>query len=397
MARHTFRLDQITQQREGNMIKKPDLTQVVTERSKAIDQFRTGLSLHCHTRHSKEVLDFVPHYAKQMPVISRLYDQGMAKCARDRGQPLDFSRAYWTPPLSARMVFEQEAQRIEEVLQKHALVSLTDHDDIEAGIGLQVLENGRETPISLEWTVPYRDGFFHLGVHNLPPDRAVEIKTALLAYTHAPETSVLPELFAMLNELPEVLIVFNHALWDIELIGQERHQQALADFISDYIRWIHAFEVNGFRSWRENNQVLQMAEDLRLPTVSGGDRHGCQLNTILNLSPAGSFAEFVREVREQKQSWVLFTGYYHELLVSRQLQSFAEVMSFYPKHPIGSQRWMDRVFVYFDDTGVQPVSYFLKHGGPHWLRVLIWALRVCGSPRLRPALRIAWQREGVTL
>ena len=31
---------------------------------------RTGVSLHCHTEQSKEMLDFVPHYAEKLPVIN---------------------------------------------------------------------------------------------------------------------------------------------------------------------------------------------------------------------------------------------------------------------------------------------------------------------------------------
>lgn len=30
----------------------------------------TGVSLHCHTEYSKEMLDFIPHYADKLPVIS---------------------------------------------------------------------------------------------------------------------------------------------------------------------------------------------------------------------------------------------------------------------------------------------------------------------------------------
>ena len=31
---------------------------------------KTGVSLHCHTEYSQEMLDFIPHYAEQLPVIN---------------------------------------------------------------------------------------------------------------------------------------------------------------------------------------------------------------------------------------------------------------------------------------------------------------------------------------
>jgi hypothetical protein len=31
---------------------------------------RTGISMHCHTEYSKEMLDCVPHYAEQLPIIA---------------------------------------------------------------------------------------------------------------------------------------------------------------------------------------------------------------------------------------------------------------------------------------------------------------------------------------
>ena len=42
------------------------------------------------------------------------------------------------------------------------------------------------------------------------------------------------------------------------------------------------------------------------PLISGGDRHGLEPNAIVNLTNAGSFSEFVAEVREDKISDVLF-------------------------------------------------------------------------------------------
>ncbi len=36
---------------------------------------KTGVSLHCHTEHSKEMLDFVPYYAAKIPIISYFWEK----------------------------------------------------------------------------------------------------------------------------------------------------------------------------------------------------------------------------------------------------------------------------------------------------------------------------------
>jgi len=43
----------------------------ILHEAKALSQeAKTGVSLHCHTEHSKEMLDFLPHYAEKFPIIS---------------------------------------------------------------------------------------------------------------------------------------------------------------------------------------------------------------------------------------------------------------------------------------------------------------------------------------
>ncbi len=362
-------------------------------------RFKTGVSLHCHTQHSKEMLEFVPHLAAQLPIISFFFERERQKYLRRKGEEWDFSVAYWTPPLSAHKVYDLERQQINSI-GLEALVSLTDHDDIEAGCKVRAEhEEGQDAPISLEWTVPFSEGFFHVGVHNLPENRADEITKDLLDFSFARkrelkfEENRLDELFAMLNEIPDVLVVLNHPIWDIELIGAARHKVLLNEFVAKYGRWIHAFEINGFRKWSENKAVLEMADALGFPTVSGGDRHGCQPNSVVNLSTSKSFGEFVTQIRRDKFSQVILMPHYRQPLAWRQLNSFAEILSVYPDYEQERKHWIGRVYVNIDENGLQPLSFFWKRGGPIWLKGATRILGALGNPAARPAFHFAVKRR----
>ncbi len=356
---------------------------------------RTALSLHCHTHHSKEILDFIPQYAAQIPVVTTLFQREMRRYEARVGKPIDFARAWWTPPVSAHDVWEAETNQIEERLQLQGFVSITDHDDIEAGARLQVLNLKNAVPISMEWTVPFGLGYFHLGVHNLPREWAMQYSELLLRFTRDPQCCELSDLFELLHELPGVLVVLNHPLWDIENIGTERHNAALAEFVQTYGQWIHAFEWNGFRSWKENQAVLKMADELGFPVVSGGDRHGCQPNTTLNITTAESFPEFVAEVRAG-YSEVIVMPEYNESLIARTLEAAAEILREYPNFPLEQQVWTDRVFARMESGEVKSLSALWQRGVPVWVRSAVWMMCLLGSRRLRPARRLALLREGAT-
>jgi hypothetical protein len=354
---------------------------------------RTAVSMHCHTLHSKEVLDFIPHYAARIPVVSALFESESRRYAARHGRPLDFARAWWTPPVSARTVFDEEARQIEERLGLRPLVSITDHDSIEAPVHLQVLDLPQRVPVSLEWTVPFGVAYFHLGVHNLPAERAAEMSRELLGYTGRPQGHSLADLLALLDETPGVLVVLNHPHWDIECIGTERHEAALKQFFAAHGARLHALEVNGFRPWRENELTIRTARELGLPLVSGGDRHGCQANTALNVTRAGSFEEFVEEVRAGVSEVVLLPAY-REPMAARMLEAAGEILREYPHYPEGRQRWTNRIFLKSVDGEVRPLSDFWPAGGPVWVRAAVRLMCLLGSPRFRPALRLALSSEG---
>ncbi|MGI8640579.1 MAG: PHP domain-containing protein [Pyrinomonadaceae bacterium] len=356
---------------------------------------KTGVSLHCHTEYSKEMLDFVPHYADKLPIISYFWNKEREKYLKREGKNPDFSTGYWSPPLTPQEVYNIEKSQINEV-GLDAITSITDHDSIDANLQICEKTANQQAPISLEWTVPFEYGFFHVGVHNLPKERAVELIQTLLDFTFNKEnhsSENLREMFSMLNALPEVLVVLNHPIWDIEMVGKERHAILLKNFLKEHGRWIHALEINGFRSWSENKTVIEMAEALGYPLVTGGDRHGCKPNTVINLTDSKTFAEFVEEIRVGKRSEVVLMPEYKQPLHSRQLQSFSEILRNYPEFPEGRQKWFDRVFFDIGDGGgVRQLSIHWKRGGPVWLRLAIWTLGVFGSPKMRPVFRLARKR-----
>ena len=355
---------------------------------------KTGVSLHCHTEHSKELLEFVPHYAAKLPVISYFWNRERKSHIERRGKDIEFTGAYWSPPMTPEEVYTIEKQQINEA-GLEAITSITDHDCIDANLQINESVPNAQAPISMEWTVPFEFGFFHVGVHNLPKDNAVELTKTLLDFTFDKENhqvEKLNEVFAMLHAIPEVLIVLNHPLWDIEIVGREKHALLLKNFLKEHGRWIHALEINGFRKWSENKAVLEMAEALGLPIVTGGDRHGCQPNTVINLTDSKTFAEFVEEIRVDKRSEIVLMPEYKEPLHSRQLQSFAEILKHYPEFPDGRRRWFDRVYYDYDGLGLRKLSVHWEFGGPLWLQWATWTLGVSGNPRLRPLFRLAMKK-----
>jgi hypothetical protein len=245
--------------------------------------------------------------------------------------------------------------------------------------------------------VPYGRGLFHLGVHNLPHETATEIVRELMKYTHRDlDAMSLTDLLSLINEESETLLVLNHPLWDIECIGLQDHTENLYAFLSEHSEWIHALEVNGFRSWRENNSVMRLAEEWGLPAVAGGDRHGCQPNSVLNLTRSASFNDLVAEIREDAHSEILLMPEYRAPMLARTLEAIADVLRSYPNHSLGQTRWVDRVFADISDgQGVLPISRYWQNGGPAWLRATLWCMRLLGDSRMQAALRLALANEKV--
>ncbi|MGD0498240.1 MAG: hypothetical protein ABSC23_07370 [Bryobacteraceae bacterium] len=352
-------------------------------------RFRTGVSLHGHTSCSREALKFLGGFKGQFPIIPAVLGIAARQHRCVTGETLDIQRASWRPPLDPAAALRVETDQIRK-LGLEALTSLTDHDTIEANLRL-----GRaSTPVSVEWTVPFGPTFFHLGVHNLPEPGSGEIWRALRSYTRRPENQRLLETLALVHERPNALIVLNHPLWDEAGIGQEAHAAAVTLLLKQCGAWIHAIELNGLRSRVENAAVAQLAADCGKPLISGGDRHGAEANANINLTNAGTFDEFIDEVRRDGQSAVLFLPQYREPLRLRWLQTVWDIVRPYPESREGWRHWSDRFFYRGEDGVDRPLAEVWKTARPPVLSQALAMLRIADLPQFRGALRLVLAEQG---
>jgi len=357
-------------------------------------EYPTAVSLHAHTNHSREILIDAPKYLARIPLVAGLVRRELDGYARRNGLPVDFSKACWRPPVSGDDVMSSEAWQIRQELGIRPLVSITDHNTIDAALELHA-KSPTVAPISVEWTVPFHEGFFHLGVHNLPRQSAAECAEMLSAHRLRPAAVPLAGILEMLEGEPGVLVVLNHPLWDLAGVGAEQHVKLLRRFMTEYGSRMHAFEVNGYRSWRENAGVRTLAETYGLPLVSGGDRHGCRPNSLLNLTTATTFADFAGEVREDHRSVVLVMPQYRHELVTRKLAVAADAMRSFDDHPPEYRRWIDRVS-YEEDGQVQTLADSWPDGGPLWVRAVVRAFQLGASEPVLPLMRLIVVLAGVS-
>lgn len=357
-----------------------------------LKRFQTGLSLHSHTLHSRESLGFIYKAAAEAPILAHVLRKGHEQYRLKRGASLDLDRGWWTPPLSPFEAWKLERQQIES-LGYDALVSLTDHDDIEAPVSLQVLDECRDVPISFEWTVPFGPTFFHIGLHNLPLHQARPLFEELHAVTGQPCATRVAELLALVASDPASLIVFNHPFWDENRIGADLHTATVRDFMDKFGAWLHAIELNGLRPWTENLLAIELAKAWEKPVISGGDRHGFEPNALLNLTTAGTFGEFAEEVRAG-YSDVLIMKHYRESLFTRILHNMADILRTHEAHAQGWRLWSDRVFYQFEEGEVRSLTQIFGLGTPAPIRIFVGGVQFVSQPLFRRWLRDAFaQRE----
>jgi hypothetical protein len=356
----------------------------------ATEDFRTGVSLHSHTNQSKETLDFLANLGSQYPIIRPLLSRLETRSEAKHGIRINYAASYWTPPMTPKLAFDLESRQISN-LNLASMVSISDHDTIQAPMLLRTVPSARQIPVSVEWTAPYGIQSFHLGVHNLPSAKAQEWMQTLSDYTANPSDARLTEILQALHDEPNVLVIFNHPLWDLYLVGQEKHNFLVNEFLQKNGAYMHALELNGLRNWDENRAVRRLAEMWNMLLITGGDRHGVEPNANINLSNAESFTEFVHEIRREKKSHMLFMPQYAQPWKHRLLQSTIDAIRHYPEFPQGSRTWDERCYHPDANGVVRPLSEIWPKGrAPRAMSALIAMVQMMGQVPVSGGLRLAW-------
>ncbi len=270
------------------------------------------------------------------------------------------------------------------------MVSLSDHDNINAPMLLRTVPSARQIPVSVEWSAPYGgEQSFHLGVHNLPSARATEWMATLEELTAHPSDARLTEVLAALHREPNVLVVFNHPMWDLYLIGKEKHQFLVNEFLQKNGAYLHALELNGLRGWDENRAVRRLAEKWNMLLIAGGDRHGVEPNANINLTNAASFTEFVHEIRRRKKS-------HGHAAIRRAVEASHFAVhrrrdTSLPRVSPGPRTWDERVY-HPDSSGViRPLSEMWPGGSaPPLFSAIIAMVQMMGQGLVAGGLRMAW-------
>ena len=350
---------------------------------------RSAVSLHSHTMHSREYLGRFPEYISRIPVASFLIEREVGRVHLYKRCIVDFRRIYWTPPLSAREAFRLEASQIEKKLGLAPLVSLTDHDNVEAGLHLSMLQETAHAPVSVEWSVPFEGSVFHLGVHNLPASDANAWMDQFRRFTSKPVQKRLRSLLQELHSDPSVLLILNHPYWSAEGVAAGQHRVSLSAFLSEFRTNLHGIELNGLRSKKENHAVLALGREVGLPVVSGGDRHGCEPNAVLNVTSALSFAEFVEEIRVERRSQIVLMPQFFEPLRLRLLESAWHALADAPGE-FERRHWMSRVFFEAEDGSTKPLTQLAGTRFHKFVDRFRFVMALLTSPQMRPALRLAF-------
>jgi hypothetical protein len=272
------------------------------------------------------------------------------------------------------------------------MVSLTDHDNLEAGLALGITADPRETPVSVEWTVPYERSFFHVGVHNIRRHAARSWMAAMAGYTAAPREDTLPAILDEFTRIPDVLLVLNHPFWLEEGVTEDGHSLALTRILRECVGWFDAFELNGTRRWKENANTIDLARAHGRPLISGGDRHACEPGACINLTNAHSFAEFVSEIHAGRSS-ILFLPQYREPMAQRVLEASRDILRNYPEYP-DRERWADRIFYRGEDGVARTVAGIWRGHEPLLLAAAVAAVQFFGGSHFRSALRLFLAERG---
>ena len=254
-------------------------------------EFEYAVSLHNHSRHSVEklaALNQVVKLAFMRPLSGVLQTSfGLGGVSN-----LNYAEITFNPPYTPDDVYEMESAAVARWGFEGLHLTITDHDEFAGSLELLRARhdlNGR-VAIGEELSLWYQGHLFHLGLSGLPESAIDETHNRIQSAARGGRHDELFETLAASG----CLVVLNHPLvaW---APGSETIP--ITDLLTRYGWAIHALEVNGMRRREENDRVLELARHWRKPVVGGGDSHLLVASSIVTLSQAASFKDFIAEVK----------------------------------------------------------------------------------------------------
>lgn len=206
---------------------------------------------------------------------------------------LNYAQVTFNPPYTPEDVYQMEATAAAKWGYDGVHLAITDHDEFAGGVVLLRSRpdlNGR-VAVSEELSLWFHGHLFHLGVCYLPENGVEETHTQIQA---AARGGRYDELFELLK-VSGCLVVLNHPL-----VAWAPGAQTIpaTELLSRYGWAIDALEINGMRPREENDRVLELAQQWRKPVVGGGDSHLLVASSVISLSQASTFKDFIAEVKD---------------------------------------------------------------------------------------------------
>jgi hypothetical protein len=257
-------------------------------------EFGYAVSLHNHSCHSVEKLAALNNVIKLafMRPLSGILQKSFGLGGIS---DLNYADVTFNPPYTPEDVYQMEAAAAAKWGFDGVHLAITDHDEFAGGLALQRSRpdlNGR-VAVSEELSLWFQGHLFHLGICRLPERGVEETHTQIQAAARGGRYDELFETLAASG----CLVVFNHPLlpW-----GPEAKMMTIpaTELLRRYGWAIHALEVNGMRPREENDRVLELAQQWRKPVVGGGDSHLLVASSVISLSRAATFKDFIAEVKD---------------------------------------------------------------------------------------------------
>ena len=262
------------------------------ECSQPTREFEFAVSLHNHSCHSVEKLAALNQVVKMSfmrplsGVLQRSFGLGGVS-------DLNYADITYNPPYTPEDVYQMESDAAGRWGFDGVHLAITDHDEFAGNVALL---RGRpdlcgRTTIGEELSLWYQGHLFHLGLSGLPESEIDETHDRIQSAARGGRYDELFETLAATG----CLVVLNHPLvaWE-----PGSGTIPLTDLLTRYGWAIHALEINGMRLQEENNRVLELARQWSKPVLGGGDSHLLVPSSIVSLSHAATFKDFIAEVKD---------------------------------------------------------------------------------------------------